>query len=80
MRLFGGDPKYPRRNIGIAALVLGVTSFRLGSIFEHLSASMTTKDYITLTIWLALTVLAVIELRLGITALPPDPTDSEARR
>lgn len=80
MRLFGGDPKYPRRNIGIASLLLGVTSFRLGSIFEHLSAGMTTKDYIRLTIWLALTVLAIIDLRLGIRALPPDPKESALRR
>ncbi len=79
MKFFGSDPKYPRRSIGIGALLLGVTSFSLGGIYEHLSSGMTTKEYVNLVIWLVLTVLAVINVRLGIAALPPDPEDSKSK-
>jgi hypothetical protein len=37
------------------------------------STDVTTKDYIYLVIWLVLAVLAVIDVRLGVAALPPDP-------
>jgi hypothetical protein len=79
MRLFG-NPKYPRRNIGSGALLLVVTSCRLGGIYEHvLTPDFSTKDYIELAIWLVLWVLAVINVRLGIAALPHDPRNPAAR-
>ena len=79
MNFFGNDPKYPRRSIGIGALLLGITSFRLGGIIEHPFSDMTTNDYIALAIWLVLTVLSVINVRLGIAALPPDPKDPKRK-
>jgi len=79
MRLFG-DPKYPRRNIGTGALVLVVTSCRLGGIYEHVfTADFSRNDYIGSAGWLVLWVLAVINVRLGIAALPPDPKDQSAK-
>jgi len=73
MRLFG-DPRYPRRNLGTGALLLGLTSFRVGEITEHMSSTdVTTYDYIDLVIWLVLAVLAVIDVRRGVAALPLDP-------
>jgi hypothetical protein len=75
MRLFG-DPRYPRRNLSTGALLLGLTSFRVGELTEHVfSTEVTTKDYIVLVVWLVLALLAVIDVRLGVAALPPDPKD-----
>jgi hypothetical protein len=79
MRLFG-DPKYPRRNIGTGALLLALTSFRLGNIYERIfTPAASRNDYIDLAIWLVLAVLAVIDVRLGIAALPPDPKDRDVK-
>ena len=79
MRLFG-DPKYPRRNIGTGALLLALTSFRVGGILERVfTPAASRNDYVDFAIWLALAVLAIIDVRLGIAALPPDPKDRDAK-
>ena len=79
MRLFG-DPKYPRRNIGTGALLLALTSCRLGDIYERIfTPAASRNDYVDLAVWLVLWALAVIDVRLGIAALPPDPKDRDAK-
>ena len=79
MSLFG-DPRYPRRNIGVAAVTLALTSFLVGTAFEHIfSAENTTTDYINLVIWFALFVLAIIDIRLVIISLPPDAKDVDTK-
>ena len=78
MRWFG-DPKYPRRNIGSGALLLGLTSFNVGNLYERIfTPAASRNDYVDFAIWLVLAVLAVIDVRLGIAALPPDPKDRDA--
>jgi len=82
MRLFG-DPRYPRRNLRVAALLLALTWFRVGGILEHtFTPESTTKDYIALTIWLALALLTVAYVRRSLAALPVDPQQdgSNSRR
>ncbi len=79
MRLFG-DPKYPRRNIGSGALLLALTSFQVGNTYERIFTPAASRyDYVDFAIWLVLAVLAVIDVRLGIAALPPDPRDQGAK-
>jgi hypothetical protein len=43
------------------------------------TADFSRNDYIGSAGWLVLWVLAVINVRLGIAALPPDPKDQSAK-
>lgn len=69
---FFGEAKNPRRNIGVAALLVGLTSFSLGGAYEHVfSPETTTNDWVDFAIWFVLTVLAGIGVRRSIVAALP---------
>jgi hypothetical protein len=69
---FFGEARNPRRNIGVAALMVGLTSFSLGAAYERVfSPETTTNDWIDFAIWFVLTVLAGIGIRRSIVAALP---------
>jgi hypothetical protein len=70
-----GDARFPRRNLSDGALMLAFLSFLIGM---NVSGAIRTHGsrwiyFITLGVFAALLGIAVVQFRLGLQSIAPDP-------
>jgi hypothetical protein len=70
-----GDPRFPRRNLSDGAVMLAGSSLLIGMTVSGAIRTNGSRliDFIVIVIYVALLGVAVVQFRLGLQSVAPDP-------
>lgn len=74
-----GDPRFPRQNLTVGALILALSSGLVGMMVSGMIGTHGSRwiYLVSLVIYLGLVGIAVAQFRIGLRSVPPDPPERD---